>query len=493
MLPSIYTICYCILICSYWTLIILVTIKVLIKRRTVPSIMAWLLIIYVLPLIGIIIYLLFGELNFSIKQSVKSKIAWSSSIHQIKRLNAYKHIFSHRNSEIASSLFKLCEYRQGIGALKNNQIELLKKNDDILISLIKDMDLAQHSINMIFYIWEPGGLVNHITQKLILAAQRGICCRLILDSIGCLNFFNSTYPDMLRQSGIHIVAASNINLLRIFLRRMDLRQHRKMILIDNYIAYTGSMNMVDPKLFKKKIGVGQWIDIMIRIHGPATTIMTIIFEFDWKMETGEHIATALLNNKHYTNQNLRFQLTTTGHTIQIIPSGLGFPKGLIHQVLITLLYKAKKQLIITTPYLVPSDDLLYAICTAAQRGVKVHIIIPRNNDSILVDWASRAFFSELLSAGVFIHRFHKGLLHVKSVLIDNQLSIIGTLNLDIRSIWLNSEITLLIDSKKFNKDLEKIQRDYILHSQLLDPQKWENRPYWKRIIERLFYFLSPLL
>lgn len=482
-----------ILTCSYWLLTILITIKVLIKRRTVSYFIAWLLIIYIVPLIGIIIYLVFGEPNFNMKRSIRSKIIWSSNIQRIKNLSTYKQVLSYKNSEIASSLFKLCEYRQGIGAFKNNQIKLFNKNEDILISLIKDIDLAQHSIDMIFYIWEPGGLVNHIAQKLILTAQRGIRCRLILDSVGCINFFNSVYPNILRQAGIHIVEALHINLLRIFLHRSDLRQHRKMILIDNHIAYTGSMNMIDPNLFKQNVGIGQWIDMMIRINGPATSIMGIIFEFDWEMETGEHITTPLLSNMYHMQTKLQSKLITKGHTIQIIPSGLGFPEGIIHQVLITLLYKARKQLIITTPYFVPSDDLLYAICTAAQRGVKVHIIIPENNDSILVYWASRAFFSELLDAGVFIHRFQRGLLHVKSVSIDQQLSLIGTVNLDIRSIWLNSEITLLIDSKNFSKDLEKTQRDYILNSQLINPQQWANRPYWERIIERLIYFFSPLL
>lgn len=481
-----------IFISIYWILIILVTIRVLIKRRTVPSFMAWLLIIYVLPVIGVVIYLLLGELNLGIKRSVRSKIAWASSIKRIKALKTYKHIFSHKNSEVADSLFKLCEHRQGISALSGNQIKLFKNNDDILISLVKDMDLARYSIDMVFYIWEPGGLVDNISNKLIMASQRGVRCRLILDSVGCINFFHSSYPNILRQAGINIVEALNINLLRIFLRRMDLRQHRKMILIDDHIAYTGSMNMVDPKLFKKNIGIGQWIDIMIRIDGPATSAMRIIFEFDWEMETGERTIPLLLNNQRLTKiPQLSFN---QGHTIQIIPSGPDFlPEGIIHQVLITSLYKAHKQLIITTPYLIPSDDLLNAICTAAQRGVKVYIIIPHHNDSLLVNWASRAFFSELLDAGVLIYRFQKGLLHVKSILIDQQLSLIGTVNLDIRSIWLNLEITLLIDSTDFSNNLEKIQRDYIAHSILIDPKEWSKRPYWERIIERLFYFLSPLL
>ncbi|URJ24931.1 cardiolipin synthase [Candidatus Blochmannia ocreatus (nom. nud.)] len=483
-----HTILNYIFFCSYWLIILLVTYKILIKRRAIPSSMAWLLIIYVIPLIGAITYLLFGEYNLGKHRSNRIKIAWNSTMDRIKKLKTYKHIFPTKHSRIAASLFKLCEHRQGIGALKGNKIQLFKQTQDTILSIIKDIELAKNSIDMVFYIWESGGLVDQVITKLITAAKKGIRCRILLDSAGCANFFNSSYPDIMRQSGINIVEALHVNLLRIFLRRMDLRQHRKMILIDDHIAYTGSMNMVDPQIFKQNIGIGQWIDIMVRIDGPVTSAMSIIFSSDWAVETGQYSLFPLLLNPCTNTHKV-----ITGHTIQIIPSGPGYPEGIMHQILLMSLYEARKKLIITTPYLIPSDDLLYAICTAAQRGVEVHIIIPKYNDSILVKWASRAFFSELLNAGVLIHQFQNGLLHVKSVLIDQQISLIGSVNLDIRSLWLNLEITLIIDSKDFSNKLEKIQNNYINLSQKLDPKKWANRPCWERIVERLFYFLSPLL
>jgi len=147
----------------------------------------------------------------------------------------------------------------------------------------------------------------------------------------------------------------------------------------------------------------------------------------------------------------------------------------------------------TTPYFVPSDDLLHAICTAAYRGVDVSIIVPRHNDSVLVGWASRAFFGELLEAGVKIYQFEGGLLHTKSILVDGQLSLVGTVNLDMRSLWLNFEITLVIDDDGFGSDLARVQDDYIARSRLVDGKRWSRRAYWQRIVERLFYFFSPLL
>lgn len=159
----------------------------------------------------------------------------------------------------------------------------------------------------------------------------------------------------------------------------------------------------------------------------------------------------------------------------------------------TAIFSARKQLIMTTPYFVPSDDLLHAICTAAMRGVDVSIVMPRQNDSFLVRWASRSFYTELLEAGVKIYQFEDGLLHTKSVLVDGELSLVGSVNLDMRSLWLNFEITVVIDDKNFGSDLTLVQYDYIARSTRLEIEEWEQRPFWNRVVERLCYFFSPLL
>ncbi|CUX95796.1 Cardiolipin synthase [Candidatus Mikella endobia] len=474
-------------ILCYWLLIAGVTLRVIMKRRAVPAAMSWLLVIYILPIFGIIIYLLFGEFNLDKNRKQRSKAIWQSTTKWIENLKTYQCIFASQNSELAKSLFKLCEHRQGFKGIKVNNIQLLTNTDDAFKMLINDIYQAKNNIEIIFYIWQSGGLVDKVTEALIIAARRGVSCRLILDSAGSMNFFHSSYPSIMRAAGINIVEALNVNILHIFIRRMDLRQHRKMILIDNYIAYTGSMNMVDPHFFKKNVGIGQWIDIMTRMEGPIATAMGMIFSCDWEIETGEHILPPP------QDVNLIPFSTNSKYIIQIIASGPGFPEGFIHQALLISIYAARKKIFITTPYLVPSDDLLYALCTAAQRGVKVYIIIPRNNDSLLVTWASRAFFTELLEAGVQIYQFENGLLHTKSVLIDEQLSLIGTVNLDMRSLWLNFEITLVIDDINFSNALSKIQNNYLTHSSIIEAKIWSQRPYWQRIIEKLFYLLSPLL
>ena len=366
-----------------------------------------------------------------------------------------------RTANVASSLCKLCERRQGIGGAKGNQLQLLTSSDVVMHALIRDIQLARHNIEMVFYIWQPGGMADQVAESLMAAARRGIHCRLMLDSAGSVAFFRSPWAGMMRNAGIEVVEALKVNLLRVFLRRMDLRQHRKMIMIDNYIAYTGSMNMVDPRFFKQDSGVGQWVDLMARMEGPIATSMGIVYSCDWEIETGKRILPPPPDG------NIMPFEEASGHTIHTIASGPGFPEDLI-------IRRCRRRptrrvtLIMTTPYFVPSDDLLHAICTAAQRGVDVSIILPRKNDSLLVGWASRAFFSELLAAGVKIYQFEGGLLHTKSVLVDGELSLVGTVNLDMRSLWLNFEITLVIDDAGFGGDLAAVQDDYISRSRLLD-------------------------
>lgn len=291
----------------------------------------------------------------------------------------------------------------------------------------------------------------------------------------------------MRAAGIEFIESLKVNLMRFFLRRMDLRQHRKIVVIDNYISYTGSMNMVDPRYFKQDAGVGEWVDILVRMEGPVSTTLGIVYAFDWEMETGQRVLPPP------PDSNIMPFEQANGHTTQIIASGPGFPDELIQQSLMTAMFSARKQLIMTTPYFVPSDDLLHAICTAAMRGVDVSIIMPRQNDSFLVRWASRSFYSELLAAGVKIYQFEDGLLHTKSVLVDGELSLVGSVNLDMRSLWLNFEITVVIDDKSFGSDPTLVQYDYIARSTRLEIEEWEQRPFWNRVVERICYFFSPLL
>lgn len=169
------------------------------------------------------------------------------------------------------------------------------------------------------------------------------------------------------------------------------------------------------------------------------------------------------------------------------------PDNIISQALILAINQANQSVCITTPYFVPSPDLLETLKVTAQRGVKVELIIPHKNDSLMVKWASRAFYTELLESGVEIHEFYGGLLHTKSVVIDEEFCLVGTVNLDMRSLWLNFEVTLAVDDQAFTKEMHWLQTTYKEQSYLVDLEEWQDRSIYSRFLERLFYLFNPLL
>ncbi len=472
-------------IALYWILVAGVTIRVVLKRRAVSVSLAWLMIIYIIPIVGVACYFLFGELNLGRKRAERAKemltpfADWFSSLNDC---NAHSpEIFGRHIYRID----ELCNNRLGLPALSGNSLSLQSSPNDILHSIIQDIESAQTSIRMVFYIWHPGGLADSVAAALIQASKRGVNVKVLLDSAGSPRFFRSQWVGMMRKSGIEVVEALAVSPWRIFLRRLDLRQHRKIIVIDESIAYTGSMNLVDPAHFKQNSGVGQWIDMMVRITGPTVNVLSAIHCWDWEVETGSRQLP-----KH---PECRIDENQPQHPVQVVPSGPGMPDYLISQVLNLAINQANQSVRITTPYFVPSSDLLETLKMTAQRGIKVELIIPYKNDSLMVQWASRAFYSELMEAGVEIYEFYGGLLHTKSVVIDEQFCLVGTVNMDMRSLWLNFELTLAIDDQAFTQEMHWLQQSYMDKAHQVDMEQWSQRSLYSRFLERVFYLFNPLL
>ncbi|QJC36809.1 cardiolipin synthase [Enterobacteriaceae endosymbiont of Donacia vulgaris] len=479
-------------------IIIYIIIRIFIKHKDIKSYVLWYLILYILPKIGIILYFIFGEIYSKTQyKSQKAKRIWFYYSTLLKKLQEHyglctKNIYVNKKIQ---TLFQLCENKQNLFSMTNNSIELLELSSKFFISLINDIKLAKYSIHIVFYIWIPKGLVNEISKYIILAAKRGVKCYIMLDYIGSKNFFYSYWYQLMTKVGICIVKSLKITIFNFFHSRIDLRQHKKIILIDNEIVYVGSMNMIDSKYLKKNTKLIKWIDLMVRITGPVVNTISIIYSYDWEIETGKYILSInqLKNNLiKYKNKNNN-KNNNSINRIQVVFSGLQLSKKIIYNSLITAIFLSKKSLIITTPYLIPSNNLLSAICIASERGVNVKIIISKYNDSIFIYWASKFLFYKLLKSGVKIYQLKKGFLHTKSIIIDQKISFIGTVNLDIRSIYLNFEINLIIDDPIFSKSLLYLQNKYILKSQKLKYNLWIQRPYWKKLIEKLFFLFKFIL
>ena len=354
-------------------------------------------------------------------------------------------------------------------------------------SIIHDINQAEKSINMVFYIWSAKGLVKDVIQALIKAQQRGVAIHILLDSVGSRPFLKSTECQAMCDNGIEVTETLHVNLFRMFFNRIDLRQHRKIIVIDNQISYTGSMNMVDPKFFKKNSNVGEWIDIMVRINGPVSAVLNGLHAWDWEIETA-----AKLPLEEPDCPLLPLEQNNS-HAVQILATGPCFPDDLMSQSLAIAIFSARKSIVITSPYFVPSHNIAEALRIAALRGVEVSIILPKENDSLMVHWASRTFFDDLLAAGVKIYNFNKGLLHTKSMLIDNRLALVGTVNMDMRSFLLNFEVTMVVEDPAFANEISLLHESYIKNSELVDYVTWSTRSVYQRIVEKLFFLFSPLL
>jgi cardiolipin synthase len=353
--------------------------------------------------------------------------------------------------------------------------------------MIFDIDAAKSTCHFEFYIWEAGGIADQVVEALVRAQQRGVTCRVLVDAMGSRSFLRSPMAAKLRHAGVQVKDALPGGLWRMSLVRFDLRQHRKVVVIDGRIGYTGSLNMADPRLFKQSAGVGQWIDAMVRIEGPAVEALAITFLADWYIETDANLADLQISG------DARPQPSRGESTVQVMPSGPSLARNAVEQVLLSAVYSARKELVLTTPYFVPSEPLTLALVAAARRGVKVILIVPARVDSQLVKYASGAYKQTLLEAGVRIAAFDGGLLHTKSVTVDGAHSLFGSVNLDPRSMRLNFEILLAIYDPQFTSQLRALQQTYIDDSSLIDLDDYKARPRLKQTAENFARLLAPLL
>ena len=340
---------------------------------------------------------------------------------------------------------------------------------------------------MEFYIWNEGGTADEVCEALIRAAKRGVICRILIDAVGSSKFMKSRLARRLQENEIELVAALPVGLFRMVFARLDLRVHRKIVIIDGEVGYTGSLNLVDPRYFKQEESVGQWVDAMVRLEGPAVQSLGIIFLWDWEIETGQGIETLK------DTSDLKALPLVGKASVQVVPSGPEVGNNPIHQLLLTSVYAARRELIITTPYFVPDESLHTALQSASRRGVDVIIILPEKVDSLLVRYASRSYFDDMLMSGVRILNFRGGLLHTKSITIDGEVALFGTVNLDMRSFWLNFEVTLFVYDAVFVTRLRKLQQNYIESSHSIDSELWHTRSPANRLVENAAQLLAPLL
>ncbi len=459
-----------------------------IMRKRAPSVsFAWLVVILLLPFVGAVTYLLFGENRLGerrAKRLIQDRSViqeWTDALQSNPDIN-----WLPVNPECIP-LHRQIIATVGIPTRPGNKLELIEGADAFFQALLNDIRNARSSCYLEFYILNEGGLADILIETLIATSKRGITCRVLLDSIGSKVFLRSAAAAKLRESGVQLEEALPAGLIRALFVRIDLRNHRKIAIIDGKIAYTGSQNLVDPRFFKQHGGLGEWIDAMVRITGPVVEMLTAAFMFDWLLEKKQRLT-------EYSGTTDIHPVDPVGEAlVQLAPSGPGFGEDTIHNLLLTTIYAARKELILTTPYFVPDNAMLAALKSAAQRGVEVTVIVPEKNDSRLVHYASRARYEALTGAGVRILGFSGGLLHTKTITVDSDFCLFGSVNLDMRSFWLNFEMTLFIYDRDFTCKIRELQQKYMNAATEHDALTFKARSYGQRLLENIALLVGPLL
>lgn len=341
---------------------------------------------------------------------------------------------------------------------------------------------------MEFYIWDVGGKADDVSAALIRAARRGVQCYVLVDAIGSSRFLSSDWARMFRYEGIHLESALPVSLFSALLCRADIRLHRKIAVIDQKIAYSGSLNMADPHYFKRNANVGQWVDAMVRAKGEIVSSLYHLIHFDWKVLTDSEITFPEFKSSAVVEFDMPDQAT-----VMIVPSGPGTTNDANQRLIIEAIHQAKKSIEIVSPYFIPGEALALALQNAALKGVQVTLILPRKSDSIMVNYAAQRYFDELLKSGVHIKLYEKGMLHTKSVTIDGELSLFGTVNMDMRSMHLNYELMLLVFDEGFSQKVSALNASYAESSSEINLFQWYKRSVFVRMKEGASYLLSPLL
>jgi cardiolipin synthase len=474
-----------VIVAAHWLIVIGLSLRVILRRPPVGVSLAWMAVIFSVPFLGAAIYLLFGEKRLGRSRALRIKACVAETARWQNALRERYGAEGLRDDPARGALIRLAEQVLGYPPLCCNNIELLTGFETIFDRIVADIDAARSTVHLVFYIWHEGGRAADVADALVRAARRGVRCRALADAMGSKAFLTGALAGRMRDAGVMFEAALPTGVLRTLVARTDLRNHRKIAIIDDRVAYSGSQNLVDPRFFKQEAGVGEWVDAMVRIVGPAATALDAVFRLDWSVETGAAFDPPPLLPASPPDRD--------GPAIQVVPSGPDLRPEAIHQMLLTAIYAARRELVMTTPYFVPEESMLTALMSAALRGVEVTLIVPARNDSVLVRHASVAHFDDLLSAGVRIALFKGGLLHTKSLTIDGAISMFGSVNLDMRSLWLDFEISLFLYDQDFAGRLRSLQESYVRNSDLLDLAAWRSRPAWRRLAEDSCRLLAPLL
>jgi cardiolipin synthase len=452
---------------------------------------AWLLLIVGAPILGAILFLLLGNPKLS-KWRLEQQCAMNERIKQLaeesEKVPELRQVVDPPVPARYEPFVNLIARVSGMPVMAGNTVELLPDYVGAVDRLIQDIDHAQRYVHLEFFMFADDKIGAPVIDALIRARERGVVCRVLIDHLGNVGFHGPVLK-RLHAAGIPVHQTLPIKPFDNQWNRMDLRNHRKIVVVDGVVAYTGSQNLIEDTYHKRgniKKGI-HYIELAARATGPIVQEFNAAFVTDWHSETQE-----LLNAR--TAPETRLRTPVTGDVLcQVLPSGPGFEHNNNLMLFVELLHAARRRITIANPYVVPEETLLLALTSAAQRGVEVTLIVSEIGDQFLVYHAQGSYYEELLKAGVHIYRYQAPvILHSKSISIDDDIAVIGSSNMDIRSFELNLEVTLVCYDRQVVADLRKLEAEYLRCSRPLYLEAWQARPLHTKLFDNLARLTSAL-
>lgn len=474
----------------YFMLILVVILRVLFDTRSNSKALAYIIFIIFVPIVGILFYFSFG-INYRKRKLYSKKLVIDKPLKlQIQdKMNAQVAAI-HQSGVVPEKYKNLTEFIGSVGSsplTSKNNVQLLINGEEKFSALLKALAIAKSHIHLEYYIYENDITGNQIADLLLKKAKEGVEVRFMYDDFGSHSLGRS-FIKKLNDGGVQTAPFYKVKWYA-FANRLNYRNHRKIIIIDGIIGFVGGINMSDRyRNDLDKLNHLFWRDTHLMIDGQATSRLQYLFMCDWNFCSLDKI-------KYSSNyfSEIGEKHAEAGEVVQIVASGPDSPQPEIFYSLLSAINSATKSIYITTPYFIPGESLIDALIIAAQSGIDVKILVPYISDSKMVNAAARAHYTVLLENGAEIYRYQKGFVHAKTMVIDDDLAIVGSANMDYRSFDLNFEVNAMMYSRKIAKQLTNAFTTDLKSAKKINSVRWLNRPKYIFLWEKTVRLVSPFL
>ncbi len=468
------------LVLGYLVTLLLIRWVVLARRRQPAATVAWILAIVLLPYVGGLLYLFFG-INHVERRAAKIAAASREIQQQLPELGQYEYHCDHILKDQQLRLMKVASDGSDTVPTAGNQIELLADTNVTLRKIEVAIMAAEESVHLEYYIWRADKTGRRVRDLLIDKARAGVKVRFLYDGIGSL-FLSRTFLRPMRDAGIAIAPFHSGRSLRAKWS-INLRSHRKIVLVDGTTGFTGGMNIGDEYLGRNK-SLGYWRDTHLQMKGPTVLQLQRVFAEDWYYATGED----LTDVKRFPPPSREGDVVA-----QVVSGGPIGHVRTFHELMFTAINEARDRITLATCYFVPTEPLMMALETAARRGVRVRLLLAGRSDHYWTVLAGRSYYETLLHAGVEIHEYRRGIQHSKTLTIDGNWSLVGSPNFDARSLLLNFEVGVALYDARIAAELEQLYEADLQHARTIRLPHWQKRPARSVFAENVCRLFAPLM